>query len=396
MSNNSWQKVGYEKTNIDTYFNSKYALNYGDVADLANYVISPPVWASIFQKPSDWISSLTYYPFNAVYDGTFQRSKLMIGVDKTDIGCTRVSSAFGWFNLGELKIQRYFNNFADYNGYTKIAVWLPFYGFIDVNPNDVMDKYLEFTLSVDYNSGQAVYYVGVSDISISRLENRPNFASSLFENARILSTHTFQLGYNIPLGSTNAAETYRNIILGAAKAATVAVGAYATGAVGAGITSSKSTTITKTSGTFTRTSPKTGRQIKPGNWDKTVESETTRTNNATAYLKGKAVNEIFNYSSQALSSLSVGATTDVVNNPNLLCNGSNSVKVVIYRPKLREIDGDYLHIYGAPLGEVRQLITLSGYTEISDVHLESSYFRTATETELAMISDSLLNGVILP
>ena len=45
-------------------------------------------------------------------------------------------------------ILKYFNNFADYNGYTKIQVYLPFFGFIDVNPNDVIGKVIKIGANI--------------------------------------------------------------------------------------------------------------------------------------------------------------------------------------------------------------------------------------------------------
>lgn len=396
MSSNAWQNIGTEKIQLTTYFNSKFSLTFGDVADLANYIISPPVLPSLFQSPNDWLTSLTYFPFDVSYGSGFSRSKLMIGIDKTDIGCTEINEALTWYNLGEFYIDRNFNNFADYTGYTKIQVWLPFLGFVDVNPNDVLGKYLEFALSVDVNTGQSVYYIGVSDTSITPLETLPKFAGSLFENTRILSTHSCQLGVQIPIGATNSANTYRNIVMGAVKAIGVATGAYAAGAMGAGVTTSKTTTVTNTKGSFTRSSPKTGRMLKqPGTWDKQNVLTSDRVVDKTPYLKGKAVSEIFNSSSQALASMSVGATTDNVNNPALLFNGSNSIKVVIYTPKMQPTDDDYNHIYGKPLGQIKTLSTLTGYTEIGDVHLNGAEFGSATQKELSMLQDALLSGIIL-
>ena len=91
----------------------------------------------------------------------------------------------------------------------------------------------------------------------------------------------------------------------------------------------------------------------------------------------------------------IGGSSDTVNNPNLLSNGCESVKVIIYRPKMQDVDADYNHLYGKPLGEVRTLSELSGYTEIGEVHIDGEDFASATETEMAMLQEALLNGVIL-
>ena len=52
-------------------------------------------------------------------------------------------------------------------------------------------------------------------------------------------------------------------------------------------------------------------------------------------------------------------------------------------------------MYGQPLGEVKQLSELSGYTEIANLHIEDSGFDTATQEELLMIMQELSSGVLL-
>ena len=248
-TNNKWLTTASgTKILSDTYFNAKFALSPLGVSELANYIISPGIISSIFQNPSDWLSSLILYPFDVTNDNLYPNNTyLQIASFETDIPCAELNVALSLFNIGEIFIPRKFNNFADYNGYTKIDIWLPFYGFTSVNPNDVIGKYLEIALSVDYNTGQAVYYVCVSDEAINP-DDTPLYVGDTFENCRILSTLSFQLGYQIPLGSTNTSEVYRNIIMGAVKATAVAVGAYVGGAMGAGVTTSKTTTVSNSCG----------------------------------------------------------------------------------------------------------------------------------------------------
>lgn len=54
----------------------------------------------------------------------------------------------------------------------------------------------------------------------------------------------------------------------------------------------------------------------------------------------------------------------------------------------------YNSVYGRPLWGTRVLSTLSGYTEIAEIHLEG--FGSATDDELAEIERLLKSGVILP
>ena len=383
-SSDKWLKLESPRLFYDTYFNDKFILDSAGVTDLANFLIAPGFSIAFWDDPIKWLSTLICYPYDVTHRNYVVDGDLKIGTRQTTIYAKYASSYVQWYNMGECYIQPHFNNFADYNGYTKIEVWLPYLGFVSVEPNDVIGKYLEFALSVDIGTGQGTYYIGVSDSHITPDETNPEYAGSIFENTRILSTHSFQLGYQIPLGASNATEIYRNIIGGAVKAASVAVGAYAVGAVGGSVAT------TKTSSVKTVRNPQTGRQITQS---KQVRESVTDTS---AYLKGKAVNAVFEYSGESIANMHIGVNMDRVNNPAVLCNGSTSIKVVIYRPKLQSINADYKHIYGVPLGTTKVLSTLSGYTEVSELHLESVDFGTATENELGMIKEQLLNGVILP
>lgn len=357
---------------------------------LVNFLISPPVLPSLFITPRDWLSSLQIFPFNVnvgisnVNSGQLRVGGVVAnaqGDGDTDIVIAENCYSSRVYNLGEYKITPYFNNFADYNGYTKIQIYLPMFGFVEVNPNDVMNKYIQIRMTVDVVSGMGVYYICTSDVSIPLSSN--NVQSDDTDIKRILSTYSFQLGYSVPIGSSDAPQVYRNIIGGAVKASAMAAGAFAISSLGA----TGGTSTTKT--VKTARNPKTGRQVTKGT------KTTTRTYDGSNYQYGKAVTECFDYGAQALTSMHMSSQSDRVNNPAILAQASESVHIIIQRPKLKPINNDYNHLYGQPLGEVKQLSELSGYTEIANLHIEDSGFDTATQEELLMIMQELSSGVLL-
>lgn len=360
-----------------------------NMINLVNFLIAPPVLPSLFVTPRDWLSSLMLFPFNVnigienVNNGSLRVGGIIAkkqGGEDSDIVNVETCYSMRVFNLGEYKIEPYFNNFADYNGYTKIQLYLPMFGFVDINPNDVMNKYIQIRLTVDVFSGMAVYYICTSEVSIPLI----NLVQSDDTNiTRILSTYSFQLGYNIPIGSTDAPQVYRNIIGGAVKATASTVGSYTISNLGA--TGGTSTTRTIT----TTRNQKTGRQITKGTTNKQTTYDGSR------YQFGKSITECFNYGSQALTNMQISANTDRVNNPAVLAAASESVHIIITRPKLKPINYEYNHLYGQPLGEVKKLSTLSGYTEITEIHLEDNGFGSATIKEKLMIQEILSSGIIL-
>lgn len=363
----------------ETYFSETFVLTNTGVLELANYLINPGI-TGFFSDPSNWLASLMYFPLDLYKSES--NMYLQIGPNKTDIPTSDTSDVFAWFNLGEWYCSPHFNNFADYNGYTKIKIFLPFLGDVDVLPNDVMGKYVQFRFKVDIRTGLGVYYIGVSDVSLPQTENLP-YVSVDDTNTRIIGVHSVQIGTQIPLGSSNAIEVYRNIIMGAVKTAGVVTAGYAMGAMG--IVSPAYTTKNVT----TARNMATGRQITMGTDVKTT------TYDPSAYTKQRGVEGCFDTAINSLNSANMSVSVDKPNNAFVMANGPKSIKVVRYLPKLVDVDSNYNHLYGKPLGEVKTLSTVSGYTEISNIIFEGTNFGSCTEKEFAMIEQIFSSGVIL-
>lgn len=379
-TNTNWLDRGqvYDLS-YNTYFNVKVILDANGVLDLANYIIVPNV-EGFFSTATNWISSLIYFPFE-LYTSSETKLKLQIGPTKTDIPAIEANPIIEWYNLGEWFCAPHFNNFADYNGYTKIEVFLPFLGTVEIMPNDVMNKFVQFRLKVDINTGQGIYYIGVSDTSIT--PTNPPYAGDEDANVRILSVNTVQLGVQIPLGTTNTIEVVRNIIMGSVKAAAMATGAYTISSLKA--TGGVSTTTT----VKTARNKKTGRQITQYKKTESTEYDTSK------YQYGKSILDCFETGADALNAAFMRASSDKPNNTLALVNAPKSIKIVRYLPKLKSYDTDYNKLYGKPLGEVVKLNTLTGYTEIGGIHIEGDAFKQATLTELLKLKEQLTQGIIL-
>ena len=381
MSNTNWLKVrNYTNINLDNTFRGIRILSQTGVTSLAGIILNPSVLQSFFSKPEDWLSRLLYFPYNIPQRIEKQTKKLQIGTYSTDIDVYDIDFPSELYEMGELLIEPHFNNFADYDGYSKMEVWLPFLGTVDISLNDVLGKYLKFRLGVDYTSGQGTWYICVGD--------NPTNATSIFVDLagvddRILSTHTCQIGMEVPIGTTNTANVYRNLIMGAVKGVSTALSSYAISSLGA----SGGTATTKE--VRTARNEKTGRQITKS----TKKTETQY--NSSNYQFGKSIIGVFDYATDSLNNMHISASTDRSNNPVSMFNACNSVKVIRYYPKLITTDENYGRLYGYPLGQTKVLSTLSGYTEISNIHIEGEGFKSATQKEILMLKEALSDGIIL-
>ena len=375
VSNEKWINISATVNGkLDTIFRGVRVLNYEGLDN-------PNPLESFFSKPDDRISTVMAYAFNIPLgrNGTSQ-GKLQLGLYDTKIDCYDLLLVSEMYEMGEILIQPHFNNFADYDGYSKMEVWLPFLGTVDISLNDVIGKYLKFRLGVDYISGQGIWYICVGD--------EPTNATSIYvdllegANDRILSTHTCQLGMQLPIGTSNTASVYRNLIMGAVKGVSTALSSYAISSLGA----SGGKAVTKE--VKTRLNQKTGNKLIT---DRTQETKYDSSN----YQFGKSITTCFDYATDSLNNMHISASTDRSNNPTTMINTCKSIKVIRYYPKLITTDENYGKLYGYPLGQTKVLSTLSGYTEISNIHIEGEGFKSATQKEILMLKEALSDGIIL-
>ena len=322
---------------------------------------------------TDEISSIKLMPINIKGD--------VIGKLKTTRGTTNVPCFHAYndnyFYLGEAKITPYFNNFADYKGYTQIKVYLPFIGFVDIDTNIFMNKYIQFRITVDYYSGKGLYIIGkTDDKSAPNTHNLQNPYRRPIDDVDMEVVYTYEtdIGVDIPLGTSNFGDIVRNVALGTIK---TAVG------VGASIYTNllPTSTITK----FTRTESR-------GTVRETKTSSASIRENPSNWLS--PVTEAVNGSIDVLNRLNVSGHGDRVTGSASTWDLRGNIKIIYYRPKMLPINNDFLKLYGKPLGSVELLNDMVGYTEVSSIHIHGENFENATKSELENLNNILCGGVI--
>lgn len=365
-------------------FNGVVACTYNELADIAKLFSDPNIGDVInswMGDPQGAIARIIAYPFPFEIERT---GTLGIGAAKYDDIAVSVPKFDANLNhhtihrLCSIKITPKYKDFRDYNGYTTIRAYLPFYGFVDVPTNDVMDKYLIVFLAIDYRTGSGIYFVTVAD---------NDFEDSA--SCRILSKHSCQIGVVIPTTGTNALEVGRNLILGAVRIGTsIAIGA------GTGTLLGRATSTT----TFNRESttkisgknPATNRMNQQRKFER---SESGKSEHTTAYSYTKAtLSDISNTAFSAIGNSVVHTSCDNTMYPAIEQFATKQVQVVIERPKFVSM-GNYRKYMGSPLYQTRKLQDVYGYTEIGSIHLE--HIKGITDNERNELEKLLLEGVIL-
>ena len=389
-SSQKWVKT--PKIGQETSMNSKVVMSFSQVNTLYQWLLVPPVSSLILGDYTKWCSSLTFYPFDVPSDseGTWKLS--VGGQTKTGINCSGTVNvkAYLGFTLGETLYPAAVD-FTDYEPYVKLQLWLPFYGFCDLKVAEVQGKYIQFRLYIDFNTGQAQYIVGVNASSVSS-PNAPYLLGTDDTNTRILGTYVFQLGVDIPFTQAGTADMLRNASLAAIKgAATIGASAIAS-ASGADIVKS---TNTQHQVTKIESMNKSGRGRKTATVDKTTTD--TRTTDYGNYAKQRRISTAAQTGADVLANMHLNVQCDKSNNS--VVNSATCPSVVLIKRKVQptvdRLSSNYLKFYGAPLGQVKTLGDLTGYTEVSEIHFEGEGFSQATAREIAMLEQAFSDGVIL-
>lgn len=113
----------------------------------------------LFGDPMEAIIGLSIVPVNP--PGAASKN-VKIGDVDTGISMPYIGRQFVEKDLGSISIEPYIGSFMDYSPYTKIQIYLPYIGFRDLSPEDVMGCTLSIKYIIDVVSGGCNAIINVS------------------------------------------------------------------------------------------------------------------------------------------------------------------------------------------------------------------------------------------
>lgn len=113
----------------------------------------------LFGDPMEAIIGLSIVPVNPPGAGS---KNVKIGDVDTGISMPYIGRQFVEKELGSITIDPYIGSFMDYSPYTKIQIYLPYIGFRDLSPEDVMGCTLSIKYIIDVVSGGCNAIINVS------------------------------------------------------------------------------------------------------------------------------------------------------------------------------------------------------------------------------------------
>lgn len=145
-------------------------------------------------NPMDYFISLRWYPI-ILDSAEVVESDLFLGRGgKLIVNHKRLKKTVFVSDFGKIKIKPHYENFLDYDPYTKIYIFLPFCGQIELNTCVVMNKDLSLKCAIDASDGSICWQL------YNETDEQPIF------------TKQAKCGCDIPITSVDASQMGANIV----------------------------------------------------------------------------------------------------------------------------------------------------------------------------------------
>lgn len=199
------------------------------------------LWSSSFldnillvnNNPIENVISVKMFPFTLP---TGADSTIVLGNVNTEVPTNKLPDNYNYYHVyGSISVPSYYNNFMDYAPYTRILLYLPFYGTLELDNSLVIDRTLKIAYIVDVVTGACTI--------------------DIYANDSLITVVSCQVGIDIPITSSNRAQVesaiLTNTLTSAVSGAKVGggVGAVIGGVGGALMSAGHCKYNTQTSGT---------------------------------------------------------------------------------------------------------------------------------------------------
>lgn len=104
----------------------------------------------LFADPMDCIIGLGIVPVHPSISGG---ANVKFGNIDTSVSMSKISSQYVELDCGTIKLSEYIGSFLDYAPYVNISIYLPYIGFRELSPDDVMNDTIHVVYHVDVLTG---------------------------------------------------------------------------------------------------------------------------------------------------------------------------------------------------------------------------------------------------
>jgi len=296
----------------------------------------------MFANPVDAVIGFSMFPFSI--EKKAQTTLVYMGDVNTGLRFYEPTSQFQELNCGDFYIKPFWNGFMDYAPYTKMSLYLPFIGNIDLDVDFFMGKTMNITYKIDLFSGACIAYLA--------------YVNGV--NKYVYDTYVGSCACPVPINNNEWSNTY-NAILGIAHDIT-------------------SSAITLGSAFSRRQHTKKKNAVSKNKSNRNLMWNTAETLEENAF---DAVSNVMNSKPAIQRAGSIGSTAGFM--------AFRKPFIIVTRPN-QNVPPNQNHYTGFPCHKTLALIDCSGYTEIESIELDNI---SATDDELDEIRTLLFSGVYL-
>lgn len=160
-------------------------------------------------NPIENVISVKMFPFELP---SGDDSTIVLGNVDTEVPTNKLPDNYNYYHVyGSISVPSYYNNFMDYAPYTRILLYLPFYGTLELDNSLVIDRTLKIAYIVDVVTGACTI--------------------DIYANDSLITVVSCQVGIDIPITSSNRAQVESAILTNTLTS--VVSGAKVGGGVGA-------------------------------------------------------------------------------------------------------------------------------------------------------------------
>ena len=199
--------------NPDMRINRAFILSAFHMETLTGFLcsITSGQISDLFENASDNIISMRMYPFNIIDtldipskpgDVPVKIGNLEVKYKGDTLWAYEISSAEKYnFSAGSFDVPGATDSYLDLSPYTQYELFLPYYGYLSIDPAEINNCHIDIEYIIDFNSGGATIVLQRQPIS----EN--SYKKEKYEIFRIIDC---KIAIDIPLLGSNASEVLRN------------------------------------------------------------------------------------------------------------------------------------------------------------------------------------------
>ena len=335
-------------------------------ADDLGLQIAKTAISLLYGDPVQTVISCVSYPFNVSSLASSSSVPFHWGGHDAGFSLSALNSNAFSIDWGSIFLSEYWGNFLDYSPHTQMQLYLPWgTGFVHIDPNDIINA----------NSNSSWTGTGILGIKTNVDLSRGICVHNVIANNTVIGSYSGSCGRQIPITGSDYAS--KQVAMAGA-----AIGAMVAGGISAGMGSQAAST---------------GQNIF-GEPSSDINRRYMTKSSVKADMFGSEVSAVGRMAMRPAiaSAAALAVSPPSVSRSGSFQEGAGSLSIqqpylIISRPKM-SMPQNYGHMYGYPSNISATLSSLSGYTEVGNIHLEGIY---ATSEELNEIESLLKSGVLL-